>query len=191
MKSVKPHSKFFIIGNADEQGDITQLISEDDIVIRFNSPNPTCRLKADWVFIANGYVQIRHLHITSHDLFKSNMRIFFRYTVEDIWHQHYQRIPLHKRIKYQWRFPKWIKRFHLNQYTIDTVPSDIFQHCIELLNFPQPSTGLLAINYVLQQYKDHPIYVHNFTNEGWVGHHWGREKQFITELIEQKKIFAV
>jgi len=37
MKIVHPHSKFFIIGNADEQHSIAEKISEDDIVIRFNS----------------------------------------------------------------------------------------------------------------------------------------------------------
>ncbi|MDF7676938.1 hypothetical protein PT286_09355 [Neisseriaceae bacterium ESL0693] len=191
MKPVQPHSKFFIIGNANEQHRIDHLISEDDIVIRFNAPNPSCDLKADWAFIANGYVQIRHLCITSHDLFKPDMRIFFRYTVDDIWHQHYQRVPLHKRIKYQWRFPKWIKRFKLDQYTIDTVPSEIFQHSIDLLKFPQPSTGLLAINYVLKKYNGHAIYVHNFTNQGWEGHHWDREKQVMAEFIRQNKIRPV
>lgn len=44
-------------------------ISEDDIVIRFNSPNPCCTLMADWVFVANGYNQIRHLNI-DHQMFK-------------------------------------------------------------------------------------------------------------------------
>lgn len=191
MKQVKPYSRFFIIGNADEQHSIATLIEKDDIVIRFNAPNPTCPLKADWDFIANGPVQLRHLYFNSHDLFKPDMRIFFRYTVDDIWHKRYQNIPLHKRIKYHWRFPNWVKRFHLDQYSIETVPNHIFQHCIKVLNFGQPSTGFLAIDYVMQYYGKNMIYVHNFTNEGWLGHNWDKEKQVMQSWIEQHKIHAI
>jgi hypothetical protein len=63
MKTVQPHSKFFIIGNADEQNSIAHLIKEDDILIRFNNPNSSCDLKANWIFIANGTIQTRHLKI--------------------------------------------------------------------------------------------------------------------------------
>lgn len=191
MKKIYRHSRFFIIGNADEQHSIAHLINKDDIIIRFNIPNPTCTLKADWTFIANGPIQLRQLCFTSHDLFQPDMRIFFRYTAEDIWHKRYQNIPLHKRIKYYWRFPKWIKRFHLDQYASETVPSHIFQHYMEILDFHQPSTGLLAIAYVIQYYSKHPIYIHNFTHEGWNGHNWNSEQKIIYNWIEQQKIYAV
>lgn len=191
MKQVHPHSRFFIIGNADEQHSIAHLIKKDDIIIRFNMPNPTCSVKADWTFIANGPVQLNQLHFTSHNLFKPDMRIFFRYTTGDIWHQRYQNFPLHKRIKYYWRFPKWIKRFHLDQYSIETVPGSIFQHYMKILDCHQPSTGLLAIAYVMQHYSQHTIYIHNFTHEGWTGHNWNNEKQIMQHWLVQQKIYAV
>lgn len=191
MKIVKPHSKFFIIGNADEQHNISDLISDDDIVVRFNAPNPSCSLKADWAFIANGYTQIRHLNIMSHDLFKPDMQIFFRYTISDIWNCRYQNIPFHKRVKYRWRFPKWIEHFQLDRYIINTIPESITNHCIDILNFRQPSTGLLAISYILQNYGNHTIYVHNFTNEGWVGHNWSDEKRLMENWLKEKKIHSI
>ncbi|MCO6523199.1 MAG: hypothetical protein J6571_08450 [Snodgrassella sp.] len=83
MKTVHPHSKFFIIGNADEQNTIEHLINKDDVVIRFNNPNPSCSPKANWVFIANGTIQIRHLKIEQ-KFFNPNTQIFFRYSLNDI-----------------------------------------------------------------------------------------------------------
>lgn len=187
MKTIKPHSKFYIIGNADEKQPILETIGEDDIVIRFNIPNPSCSLKADWTFIANGYTQIRHLNI-EHKLFKPDMQVFFRYTKQDIWYSKYQKIPLHKRIKYCWRFPKWVKKSKLDQYHISTIPSNIYQHCAEILGFRQPSTGLLAIDYVLQNYPDHEIFIHNFTNEGWTGHNWDDEKKLMYNWVLNNKL---
>ncbi|PIT62772.1 hypothetical protein [Snodgrassella alvi] len=190
MKTVQPHSKFFIIGNADEQNSIAHLINEDDIVVRFNNPNPNCTLMADWVFIANGYTQIRHLTI-KHQFFKPDTHIFFRYSKEDIWFSRYQNIPLHKRIKYLWRFPKWVKHSHLDQYQINTIPTDTYRHCADILGFRQPSTGLLAIDYICQHYPRNKIYIHNFTSEGWIGHNWDDEKQLIHKWITTGNISAV
>lgn len=190
MKIVQAHSKFFIIGNADEQNSIAGLIHEDDIVVRFNTPNPNCTLMADWVFIANGYTQIRHLNI-DHQFFKPDTQIFFRYTRKDICLGRYQNIPLHKRIKYIWRFPKWIKHSHLDQYQINTIPTDTYQHCANTLGFRQPSTGLLAIDYICQYYPEKQIYIHNFTSEGWTGHNWDDEKKLIYKWITEGKITAI
>jgi hypothetical protein len=187
MKTVQPHSKFFIIGNADEQNSIAHLINEDDIVVRFNNPNPNCTLMADWVFIANGYTQIRHLTI-EHQFFKPNAQIFFRYNKNDIWCSRYQKIPLHKRIKYRWRFPKWIKRSHLDQYQINYIPTAIYTHCAYLLTHKLPSTGILAIDYVLQYFPKNKILIHNFTNEGWCEHQWDGEKRLITHWINEDRI---
>lgn len=190
MKTVKSHSKFFIIGNAAEQHPITEEIKSDDIVVRFNIPNPSCSLKADWTFIANGYTQIRHLKI-DHQLFKADMQIFFRYSKQDIWFSRYQKIPLHKRIKYCWRFPQWIKKFNLNQYHINTIPCDVYQHCVNILGFRQPSTGLLAIDFILQNYPKHEVLIHNFTNEGWTGHNWDDEKKIMQTWISTKRLKIV
>ncbi|WP_066566372.1 hypothetical protein [Snodgrassella sp. CFCC 13594] len=184
MKKIKPNSRFFIIGNALEQRDISHLIQNDDIVIRFNDPNPTCQLMADWVFIANGYTQIRHLTIDRR-FFKTDTLVFFRYQMADILHARYQNIPLHKRVKYLWRFPKWKKHFGLDQYPTQIVPFDVYRHCAQVLGYRQPSTGLLAIDYVLLTHPHNHIYVHNFTNEGWVGHNWDDEKRIMKSWLDE------
>ncbi len=187
MKIVHPHSKFFIIGNADEQHSIAEKISEDDIVIRFNSPNPSCTLMADWVFVANGYTQIRHLDI-DHQLLKSDTQVFFRYSKEDIYYSCYEKIPLHKRIKYRWRFPNWVKKTKLIQYQIEIIPKSIYLQCIDMIGHSLPSTGLLAIIYVSNQYPNNQIFLHNFTNKGWCGHDWNSEKNLIQNWLTTGKL---
>lgn len=187
MKTVQTHSKFFIIGNADEQNSIAHLIQDDDIVVRFNNPNPNCTLKADWIFIANGYTQIRHL-VIEHQFLKPETQIFFRYSKEDIFFGRYQDIPLHKRIKYLWRFPQWIKKLNLNLYQCKTFPLPLYSSCVNLINHKLPSTGLLAIYYVLTRFPNNKIFVHNFTHSGWIGHNWVCEKKLLNNWEANKKI---
>lgn len=187
MKIVHPKSKFFIIGNADEQHSIAEKISEDDIVIRFNSPNPSCTLMADWVFIANGYNQIRHLKI-DHQMFKPDTQVFFRHSRKDIYSCCYEKIPLHKRIKYCWRFPKWVKKSKLKQYKIDLIPKSFYLQCVDMIGNSMPSTGLLAINYILNKYPHNQIILHNFTFKGWSGHSWNSEKNLIQIWISTGRL---
>lgn len=187
MKIVHPHSKFFIIGNADEQHSIAEKISKDDIVIRFNSPNPSCTLMADWVFVANGYNQIRHLNI-DHQMFKPDTQIFFRHSRKDIYLSCFEKLPLHKRIKYFWRFPQWVKKSKLKQYKIDTISKSLYLQCVNMIGNSMPSTGFLAINYVLNQYPTHQIILHNFSFQGWSGHDWHNEKCLVQALLDKRKI---
>lgn len=190
MKTVQTHSKFFIIGNADEQNSIAHLIQDHDIVVRFNNPNPNCTLKADWVFIANGTIQIRHLNI-DHKFFKLNTQIFFRYTLKDILTSKYEIIPLNKKIKYYLRFPRWKKKYGLDKFAIQTIPDQVHFNCMNLLHSKFPSTGILAIYYVLEYFPDHKIFIHNFTNQGWSGHNWENEKLLIQTWEREKRIAIV
>lgn len=190
MKNVQAHSKFFIIGNADEQNSIARLIHEDDIVVRFNNPNPNCSLMADWVFIANGYSQIKYVNI-NRQFFKPDTQVFFRYSRKDICLKRYQNIPLHKRIKYIWRFPKWKRKLGLYQYKTKVIPSSEYLYCSALLNHKLPSTGLLAISYIINQYPNNQLYIHNFTNKGWSGHNWKNEKKLIQFWEYYKKIIII
>lgn len=187
MKTVQKHSRFFIIGNADEHIDIADKISHDDIVIRFNNPNSTCKLMADWVFIVNGTIQVRHLSI-DHQFFKPDTEIFFRYKLNDILKSKYENIPIIKKLKYCWYFFRWKKKFQLNQFLIHIIPSSVHYKCIKYLYPNCPSTGLLAIYYILEYYPNHKIFLHNFTYQGWKGHNWNKEKALIDELINKKKL---
>lgn len=62
---------------------------------------------------------------------------------------------------------------------------------MDLLHSKFPSTGLLAIYYVLQYYPKHKIILHNFTNQGWSGHNWDREKLLIQTWEKEKRIDIV
>ncbi len=187
MKSIKPHTKFIIIGNADEQHSINDFACEDDIIIRFNEPNSSCTLMADWVFIANGYTQIRHLRI-NHQFFKPDTEVFFRYSKEDIYQSCYEKIALHKRIKYRWRFPKWIKKYNLDLYKLNIVPKEIYLQTVDMIMHSLPSTGLLAINYVSDRFPNNQIFLHNFTYNGWSGHDWDSEKKLIQQWLDIGKL---
>lgn len=191
MKQPLTHTRFFIIGNADEQQALTETVGADDIIIRFNNPNPSCTLQADWLFLANGYTQCRKLQLTNQHLFKPDMAIFFRYFTADILYGHYQNIPYSRRLKYLFRFPSFKKRYQLNQYEQTVVASDVYRHCAQIIGNRQPSTGLLAIYHILANHPQHTVFVHNFTNEGWVGHDWDGERVLMQKLLQEQKIIAV
>lgn len=52
------------------------------------------------------------------------------------------------------------------------------------------STGFLAANYFLrnQAYQDYDVYLHGFSFEGWDGHNWDKEKEYMNQMIQQHKI---
>lgn len=194
MKEIKADTRFFIIGNADEAqkheagNTWTSHIRHNDIVIRFNNPNPSCSVSADWLFIANGCEQLRRLSIQS-TFIKPDAQIFFRYHLTDILLAKYQYIPLHKRIKYLWRFPLWVKRFQLNSYNTQTIPAATYQYCMNSLHLDSlPSTGLLAIVYVLRIYPGRKVFIHNFSHQGWAGHNWSSEEKIIQQWQNQNLI---
>lgn len=191
MKTVYPDTRFFVIGNADEQQALAETIRDHDIVIRCNNPNASCPLAADWLFMANGYTQCRKLHITSQHLFKDNMHIFFRYNLKDIMRSRHQLTSYSKRLKYLFRFPAFKKRYGLNRFSQSVIPSELYEHCTRIIQHRQPSTGLLALYYVMFYHPEHEVFVHNFTNEGWVGHDWDGERKLMAVLIAEGKIKAV
>jgi hypothetical protein len=69
----------YIIGNADELTDISNQLTPDDIIIRFNDINTTCKIPADILFIANGY-NLKHISFDSHYV-NNDFLLLFRYPI--------------------------------------------------------------------------------------------------------------
>lgn len=191
MKTLYPDTRFFVIGNADEQRAPTETVREHDIVIRFNNPNPSCTLVADWLFVANGCVQTKKLQLTHEQLFAPDMVIFFRYQLQDILQARYQRVSYFSRLKYLLRFPAFKRRYRLQRFEQHYVETELYQECTRLIGNNQPSTGLLAVYHVLTRHPGHPVFTHNFTHQGWVGHNWDGERELMARLTAEGKIRAV
>lgn len=51
-----------------------------------------------------------------------------------------------------------------------------------------PSSGMVALDYFLTNYKDWKIRIVNFSWEGWHGHEWYKEKQIFQNLIKNGKV---
>lgn len=180
--------RIFIIGNSDNQVTIDSLIDHDDFIIRFNRPNPSCRLKADLLFIANGAVVVARRTMLFNDMLKKNCTILWRYTLRDIMSQKYEKISLSRRLRYLLFLKLFKKKNHLDHRPALFVPQEIQDYCTELLAPDIPSSGFLAIYLFKQLFPQIPIYIHNFTFEGWHNHNWKGEKEFVEEWLNAQKI---
>jgi len=69
----------YIIVNANELTDISNRLTPNDIIIRFNNINKTCKIAANILFIANGY-HLKHISFNS-DYVNNNFSLLFRYPV--------------------------------------------------------------------------------------------------------------
>lgn len=180
--------RIFIIGNADNRANIEPMINQDDFIIRFNRPNPSCRLKADLLFIANGAVVVARRSELFNNMLKKNCALLWRYTLRDIISQKYESISLSRRLRYL-LFLRWFKKKnHFNHRPNFFVPEKIQDDCTELLAPGIPSSGFLAIYLFKQYFPQIPIYIHNFTFEGWHNHNWLGEKELVEEWIDSQEI---
>ena len=180
--------RIFIIGNADNKVTIEHLINHDDFVIRFNRPNPSCTLQADLLFIANGAVVVARRSNLFNNMLKKNCAILWRYTLRDIMSQKYEKTSLSRRLRYFLFLQLFKKKNHFNNRPTFFVPEKIQDYCTELLAPGIPSSGFLAIYMFKQLFPQIPIYIHNFTFEGWHNHNWLGEKELVEEWISSQEI---
>lgn len=189
IKDLRHYKRIFIIGNADNTAPIENHIKEDDFIVRFNKPNESCPLKADCLFVANGAVVIaRRTHIFN-QMLKENCHVIWRYTLKDIFFAKYEKISLDRRLRALLFFSSFKKINHLTQCAESYLDEDIQQTCTDLVGNDIPSSGFLAIYLFKQQYPHIPIYIHNFTFEGWSGHNWSKEETIVNEWIQHQQIF--
>lgn len=180
--------RIFIIGNADEKIELDQFINPDDFIIRFNAANPTCKLKADFWFIANGPITvIRRLNIFT-DRIKKNCTVMWRYTRRDVLFSKFEKISISRKIRFILFFPRFKKKNKIKNLPQSTLSPQILQECTDMLKGNMPSSGFLMIYICKKMYPEMPIFLHNFTFQGTIAHNWALEESIINNLISQKVI---
>lgn len=180
-------SNIYVIGNADQKENISHLVRPTDIVVRFNKPNPTCSLKADILFVANGAFNVSKSIFSPYR--KKNYKTILRDTPGETLLNKKTKTKLFKRLKFLYRYPIFLRKSRLinREYLSPEIHSKAVQY-LQLDREKEPSTGFLAIIYLLENYPDTPIILHNFTFQGWEGHNFSAEKQFVQDRIAQGKI---
>lgn len=190
LKIIKP-GNIYIIGNSPEKEMIANHITPRDIIIRFNKPNPSCSIKADILFIANGQYRITHLEDTSTILVNNKYQIIWRYQPFNMILGRYEKLSLFRKIKYLLYFQYYKSKNYPDKPQEFYIPIESYQKCIEWLKGSKPSTGILAIHTLLNLYPEKKIFLHNFTFEGTQAHNWKLEKELITTLVNNKKLFMI
>lgn len=180
----------FIIGNSDDKDDIQELIKSEDIVVRFNKPNPSCSLKADVLFVANGIGMVIHQDQIYNGLLKPDCKVIWRYHLKDVLASKFQKISLMRKLRYLLLFDRFKKMNQLTKYEQVTLNFKIYETCFELLN-AIPSSGFLAVYLYASLYADRKIYLHNFTYTGWLDHNWEGEKLIIERLAREDRVILL
>lgn len=178
----------WIIGNADEEVSINHLVTSDDTIIRFNNPNPTCTLKANILFITNGYDNINKTRIDKTFL-HDDCEIFFRFhpirAIILYWKVR-SRIRIFRYFSRYFRFILRNKLFYSKKFIPNSVIADI---AINILKTDkQPSTGIIVLLYFLNKKQGEKIILHNFTFQGWDGHPWKKEEAYVRDLIQANQV---
>lgn len=185
---LKNCKRIFIIGNADSSFSLDHIISEEDFIVRFNKPNISCNIKTDMLFIANGPRMIIRKTELFNNLLNENCTIIWRYSIKDILSSRYERISLSRKIRYPFLFSKFKKINTFDQYPSSVYDQNMQKKCTSFMHEAIPSTGFLAIYMLKTQYPHIPIYIHNFTFQGWEGHLWDSEEKIINQWIESKEL---
>lgn len=190
LKITKP-GNIYIIGNSSEKKDIKNYISPIDTVIRFNKPNPSCTIKANILFIANGQYRISHLENTKTTLVDEHYQIVWRYEPLNLILGRYEKISLSRKIKYLFLFHRYKDQNYPERPQESYISLKNYQKCVKWLKGAKPSTGALAIYTLINLYPEKKIFLHNFTFEGTQAHNWALEYELISELIKNQKVFLI
>ena len=93
-----------------------------------------------------------------------------------------------------WDNTKYIKLFNAEGVKVQVLSENLYYQAQAVLNILDGhilSTGFIALFYFLHHpnYQSHDIYLNGFSFEGWVGHNWDVEKQYIHQLVQDGKVF--
>lgn len=87
------------------------------------------------------------------------------------------------------------RHFRANGKRVTTLAVDLFLAALKVLGAerpardgPAPSTGLLSLLHLLQQFPEEPINVFGFTFDGWNGHNWDAERRFFKACERDRMI---
>lgn len=197
--------RIILIANSDYVYDINNHISNNDVIVRFNIPKnstiqPTGN-RTDYLFVANTCdlankkfkKNSKFMKFTS--ALSTDTKIIFPYSDNLI-----------KKINPDWtkknlfttvKKPNWnniyYKEFIENHgFTASILDENIYWDAINSIHNSENilSTGFLALYYFLTNpnFNDFKICLHGFSFEGWAGHNWTGEKEYITQLEKDNKI---
>lgn len=172
---MKPN--IWIIGNAPEQNSINHLVHENDIVVRFNNPNPTCTLKADVLFAVTGYSNLKQRINPTY--LKGNCQVLFTVRPVSGIVGYWKSRGKIRIVKYFFRLLQFVVKGRLYHFRIRYFRFDYSRLRDELAINNPLSTGCVALYYYLNTEPKSKITLHNFTFEGWHGHAWDVEKAYV------------
>ena len=200
--------KIILVANSDFVIDINATIEEEDVIVRFNVPKSKTLVKTggrtDYVFMANtvnllqGRIRKRY---HQSNILKGNVLLVFPYSdqlIQQI-NPYFQPKPLLPFLaapqkQKNWDNTKYIKLFNAEGVKVQVLSENFYYQAQAVLNILDGhilSTGFIALFYFLHHpnYQSHDIYLNGFSFEGWVGHNWDVEKQYIHQLVQDGKVF--
>lgn len=199
--------KIILVANSNHVFDINAQLADQDLIVRFNIPKastlaPTGQ-RTDLLFLANTVDVVQKKIKASSKFIKFIKTIENQFTIIFPYSDHLiQSIkPLYKKKKFI-IFRELTPNFNNIEYIemLQSWGNKVFvlpeQYYLDLKNKIDPdtknilSTGLIATQYFLKnpKFQHYDIYLHGFSFEGWDGHAWDKEKQYIENLIKKNKV---
>lgn len=200
--------KIILVANSDAVIDINKIIDKNDIVVRFNTPKKTSLLKTggrtDILFLSNmvnlmeGRIR-RNRHKAKHISNKTKVIFVYEDSLIKKINPYYTKkaiLPFLKNTEKlrNWNNQKYINIYHDHHVSVEVVSEDFYWNIFKTTKIGNNyilSTGFIALHYFLSHpdYMDHKIYLNGFTSEGWKGHDWSIEKEYIADLIDREIIY--
>lgn len=184
-----------VVGNGPLKEQAATEIDAAKLVIRFNVPAHTVAEagnRTDLIFIGNtGRMMKKWLNrgaFESSQHFASAHRIIFPRHPDNIINLHVQKNLVRKILGKNKIYVKLgIKSLTRLGKEVSLCPPELGLSCYKELGLPTncksetiPSTGFLAIKYVLNLYPEEQIRLYGFTWQGWSGHPWQAEYDWLS-----------
>ena len=196
--------KIILVANAENITDINHYLAHDDLIVRFNIPKTSTLeptgLRTDILFLANT-VDILDKKLKKNGKFlkfskkyNQQFQIIFPYSDNLI------KIINPTYVKKRFFICEILNNFNnfyyiklLNSYgfEVEILDEESYFSLQEKISSNQIiSTGLIAVNYFLNnpKYFNYDLYLHGFSFEGWSGHNWSKEKEFVESLKKIRKL---
>ncbi|WP_224973541.1 glycosyltransferase family 29 protein [Acinetobacter oleivorans] len=206
------HSKkIILVANSNAVFNINGVINDQDIVVRFNSPDQQkiemTGSRTDLLFLANT-VDLMEKRLKNKE-FNNFVETLEKTTVlfpfEDDLINKINPIGKVSYRKFFIKFKKYIKNSDNEKYInyffdknikVDVIDQSYYwtaKDSIDKDSLSILTTGFIAIFYFLnnEEYRDYDIYLCGFTFQGWSGHDWEQEKKCVLDLIANKKVYIL
>ncbi len=201
--------RIILFANSIFKQDISNLITDDDYLVRFNQPSESnlqlTANRTDLVFVANTSALMDKM--VKHDAFDQGVfaqkpDVVFPYTnniIKKIKPHYLKRYVSFLKLFYQkknYNNEAYISLLSDKGIEVQVLPESYYLNLTEKLSLESswmPSTGLIALYYFLKHphFKGIKIYLYGFEFKGWEGHLWEREKKFVERLVEKEQVYIL